>query len=298
MKIITGYTGTKNVTANADQGLHQGIFGTGNTVLNVRNKFAATMTDANTVTIQDGEGVMQGVHFRIDPGTSETVSIQSGTAGYKRIDLICARYTKNATTGIEAVDLVVITGTPTTGTPTAPAYMEGDILAGSTQADFPLWQVTLDGLTPTISHVNDVAPSVGIIDIVYPVGSIYMSVNATSPEILFGGKWEAWGAGRVPVGVNTADSDFATVEKIGGEKTHTLTTAEIPSHTHSAVPLAAQRGNIRMYLHANVGFNSGSEAIYSMESGSNDYPTSATGGGDGHNIVQPYITCYMWKRTA
>lgn len=151
MKIITGYTGTKNVTANADQGLHQGMFGTGNTVLNVRNKFAATLTDANTVTLQDGEGVMQGVHFRIDPGTSESVTIQSGTAGYKRIDLICARYTKDAVTGIEAVNLVVITGTPTTSTPTEPSYTQGDILSGNTQADFPLWKVTLDGLTPTLT---------------------------------------------------------------------------------------------------------------------------------------------------
>ena len=151
MKIITGYTGTKNVTANADQGLHQGIFGTGNSVLNVGNKFAATLTNANTVTLQDGEGVMQGVHFRIDPGTSESVTIQSGTAGYKRIDLICARYTKDSVTGIEAVNLVVIAGTPSSSTPTEPSYTQGDILSGDTQADFPLWKVTLDGLTPTLT---------------------------------------------------------------------------------------------------------------------------------------------------
>ena len=73
MKIVTGYTGQPHVTSNAAQGFNQGIFGTGNYVLNVGNKFNAVLTDVNTVTISDGEGVLQGVHFRIDPGTTETL---------------------------------------------------------------------------------------------------------------------------------------------------------------------------------------------------------------------------------
>ena len=60
------------------------------------------------------------------------------------------------------------------------------------------------------------------IDKVYPVGSIYISVNSTNPSSYFGGTWVSWDAGRVPVGVNTSDSNFSTVEKIGGEQTHTL----------------------------------------------------------------------------
>lgn len=150
MKIVTGYTGSPHITSNDEQGKNQGIFGTGNSVLQVGKQFYAELTNANTVTIKDGEGVMQGVHFRIEPGTTEMVNIQNGTVGYKRIDLICARYTKNATTGVEAVNLVVIPGTPSATTPTAPTYTEGDILGGDTQADFPLWKVTLDGLTPTL----------------------------------------------------------------------------------------------------------------------------------------------------
>ena len=77
MKIITGYTGTPHVTSNAAQGFNQGVIGSGNYMLDVGNKFAAVLTDATTVTISDGEGVMQGVHFRIDPGTSESVTIQN-----------------------------------------------------------------------------------------------------------------------------------------------------------------------------------------------------------------------------
>ena len=152
MKIVTGYTGSPHVTSNDEQGKNQGIFGAGNSVLNVGNRFNATLTNANTVTIEGGEGVMQGVHFRIEPGTTETVNIQNGTSGYNRIDLICARYTKNAVTGVEAVNLVVITGTPSSSTPSAPAYTQGDILGGATQADFPLWKVTLNGLTPTLTE--------------------------------------------------------------------------------------------------------------------------------------------------
>ena len=88
MKIVTGYTGSPHITSNDEQGKNQGIFGTGNSVLDVGNKFNATLTNANTVTIEDGEGVMQGVHFRIEPGTTETVNIQNGTSGYQRTDII------------------------------------------------------------------------------------------------------------------------------------------------------------------------------------------------------------------
>lgn len=150
MKIVTGYTGTPHISSNDDQARNQGIFGTGNYVLNIGNKLKATLTNATTVTLSDGEGIMQGVHFRIEPGMTEAVSISPGTSGYNRIDLICARYTKEAGTGIEDVSLVVIEGTPTTSAASAPAYTEGDILAGDTLAEFPLWKVTLSGLTPSL----------------------------------------------------------------------------------------------------------------------------------------------------
>lgn len=151
MNIVTGYTGTPHVTANAQQAFNMGVFGNGNRVLNVGNKFHATLTDANTITIDSGEGVMQGVHFRIDPGQVETVNIDNGTSGKNRIDLICARYTKDPVTGIEDVSLAVIKGTETTGAPSQPSYNHGTILTGGTPVDFPMFRVTLTGLTPTIT---------------------------------------------------------------------------------------------------------------------------------------------------
>lgn len=155
MNIVTGYTGTPHVTANEAQALNQGIFGPENYVLDVGERFSATLVDANNITIEDGEGVLQGVQFRIAPGETENVSIDSGTTGYNRVDLICARYTKDAQTGVEAVNLVVIKGTPTSSTPLEPAYNEGDVLLGDSPVDFPLYKVTVTGLTPSLTRVYD-----------------------------------------------------------------------------------------------------------------------------------------------
>lgn len=153
MKIVTGYTGTPHVSSNDDQGFHQGIFGSGNNVLNVGSTFEAELVDATTVTIADGEGMLQGVHFRVGPGTVDTVNIDAGVVGYNRIDLICARYTKDANSGIESVDWHVIKGTPSASTPTAPDPETGDVLGGDLVADFPMYQITLTGVTPALTKL-------------------------------------------------------------------------------------------------------------------------------------------------
>lgn len=176
MKIVTGYTGTPHVTSNAVQGFNQGIFGVGNCVLGVGNKFEAELTNVNTVTISDGEGIMQGVHFRIDPGTTETVNIANGTTGYKRIDYICARYEKNTITGAESVSLVVVEGTPNADTPVAPVVNTGDILLGGSPVDYPLYKVELDGLTPSISSMFDVVGSFS------RIGTVQEARNTSSDD--------------------------------------------------------------------------------------------------------------------
>ena len=129
-----------------------------------------------------------------------------------------------------------------------------------------------------------------ILNMIYPVGSIYASVTmSTAAQVMtaFGGTWVAWGAGRVPVGVDTSDTAFNTVEETGGEKTHTLTTTEMPKHRHK---LNGRRGN------TTAGDNSFSGVTWS---GAATVAYSEYTGGDGaHNNLQPYITCYMYKRTA
>ena len=72
----------------------------------------------------------------------------------------------------------------------------------------------------------------------YPVGSIYISTSSQNPESIYGGKWESFGTGRTLIGVNTNDSKFDTVEKVGGTNSQniTLTTAQLPVHTHTVTP--------------------------------------------------------------
>ena len=143
--------------------------------------------------------------------------------------------------------------------------------------------------TYSASYINN------LLDSIYPVGSIYMSVNNTNPSVLFGGTWESWGAGRVPVGVDVNDTAFDTVEETGGEKTHTLTTTEMPSHGHSVT----WQSNCPPWLQAG-GYGqitaSGSGGANKANIGS--ITINNTGGSGAHNNLQPYITCYMWKRTA
>ena len=181
MNIVTGYRGEPHITSNAAQAFNQGVVGAANYVLNVGQKFEADLTDVNTVTIADGEGLLQGAHFRIDPGESETVNIANGTVDMNRIDLICARYTKNATTGIEDVQLVVIQGEESASTPTEPTYNTGDILDGDTPIDFPLYQVELEGLTPTLtalfSAITPFSESDGMFKIVQYRGSYSLTAN-------------------------------------------------------------------------------------------------------------------------
>ena len=128
-----------------------------------------------------------------------------------------------------------------------------------------------------------------ILKTVYPIGSIYLSTVPTNPATLFGfGTWKTWGAGRVPVGVNTSDTAFNTVEKTGGEKTHKLTVAEMPSHQHN---LSIVGG----------GSKKASAVNWTTVDNSRKYASDmieATGGNGAHNNLQPYVTCYMWKRTA
>ncbi len=125
---------------------------------------------------------------------------------------------------------------------------------------------------------------------VYPVGSIYINAGvATNPGTLLGfGTWSAFGSGRVIVGVDSTDTDFDAVRETGGAKTdsHVLTIAEIPAHTHNVTMSTNDTDNDNL-----------SEG---NTSGTSLHPTSSTGGGaaHSHDIVQPYITAYMWRRTA
>lgn len=159
-------------------------------------------------------------------------------------------------------------------------------------------------------------PSENILLQVYPVGSIYMSVNTANPGNLFGGTWESWGTGKVPVGVDASDVNFNSVEKTGGKKTHTLSTSEIPTHNHGAGTLTTKSAGSHTHklkytgsetssgtAHGWINADGTSNLSNAMTSaGAHTHTISGntddTGKGSAHNNLQPYITCYMWKRVA
>lgn len=124
----------------------------------------------------------------------------------------------------------------------------------------------------------------------YPIGKIILSEVDTNPATYLGfGTWKLWGSGRVPVGVDTNDSDFNEAEKTGGEKTHTLTVEEMPVHSHMGGVKSAGSG-------INEHNQWGNDTTQKDNMG--DTYTGNTGGNQAHNNMPPYITCYMWKRVA
>ena len=140
----------------------------------------------------------------------------------------------------------------------------------------------------------------------HPVGSLFETTVSTNPGTLYGGTWAAWGGGRVPVGVNTADSDFNTVEKTGGKKTErhefkvgykgyfgaTVGDDEnmVQAYRYSTSSYGTYAYEGSPQAKANAGLQAASNTI-SVAQASSTGDTSAT------SIVQPYITCYIWKRT-
>ena len=137
-----------------------------------------------------------------------------------------------------------------------------------------------------------------IYDIAYPIGSIYMSVNSTSPAVLFGGAWE-----QIKDTFLLACGDTYTAGSTGGEANHTLKVDEIPAHKHwmNAVGITNNKGasgttvgGFKMNGKWNTLANGGNSDGY----GDGTYTTGSTGGGAAHNNMPPYLAVYMWKRIA
>ena len=147
MNIITGYKGTPHVSAQQDRDINSAIFTTGVYILNIGSKMAATIVSANEVTIADGLVIAQGCAAEIARGTSESMSIDNGDQGMLRKDLIVLRYTKEASTGVEDMELAVIKGTPAVSNPALPSYTSGSIADGDTLVEFPIYTVNLNGIT-------------------------------------------------------------------------------------------------------------------------------------------------------
>ena len=150
-----------------------------------------------------------------------------------------------------------------------------------------------------------------IFDLIYPIGSIYMSVNETDPSLLFGGTWTAWGKGRVPVGVNTSDSSFNLSEKTGGNSDHRHEW-RIGMHWWYGAACGEGAGSgTGAYVYSESRYDgwgrnldsksmSVNNGAYNNKGASTGSPAGKYSQGDtsSKSNLQPYITCYMWKRIA
>ena len=194
-------------------------------------------------------------------------------------------------------------------------------------------EIGVDGI-PLKEYITSQMKS--ILDSFYPVGSIYLSVTNTNPSSKFGGTWVAWGSGRVPVGVNSSDSSFNSVEKTGGSKTHnhTITVNNKAAFTSGSTALTSAQlprvfGRITMHggsegsnIYTVIGCfkatksASGYRTCTGVVGGATsvgvlDFDNGGKGQSHTHSIpdhnhtassnsptaLPPYITCYMWKRT-
>lgn len=146
IELITGLGDGPHVDASDVGGFQAGIVGEEDYMLPAGEQMKATVISNNKIRIAEGEAVMQGRHWRIKPNTYEDVTIENGAQNMNRKDAIIARYTKNADTGIEKVELAVLKGTPTSGTAIAPAQEKGNILEGTMKHEMLLYIVSLKGL--------------------------------------------------------------------------------------------------------------------------------------------------------
>jgi hypothetical protein len=214
--------------------------------------------------------------------TNKTINLASNTLVATSAQIAAAVSDETGTGAL------VFAGSPAlTGTPTAPTAATS---TNTTQL-------------ATTAFVQAVKASL------HPVGSIYINAtDNTNPATLLGfGTWSAFGAGRVPVGFDSTDPLFDSAEETGGSKN-----AIVVAHTHEVNINTDTAGNhVHQYYYQNVAASSGGGQATPRDGGS-AYNTSAAGAHT-HNVsgttastgssatnanLQPYITVYMWKRTA
>lgn len=165
MKILTGKTGTPHVTSQQFRQLVEGTVGQESYILTSGENLEPELSSNNLLKIRSGIMSHHGNLSTVEIGTYDEVTIQNGTQGMKRIDLVVNRYTKNDETGIEENEWVVIMGTPDADSPVAPAYTEGNLQEGDLADDCPVFEVHLDGINVTeVKKLLSVSPNMSTLN--------------------------------------------------------------------------------------------------------------------------------------
>lgn len=142
----------------------------------------------------------------------------------------------------------------------------------------------------------------------YPVGYIWMSTENINPENVVGGKWVSWGSGKVPVGVDQNQTEFDAPEKSGGSKAtekhkhttpnhkHTISVAKSGTHTHTISRATNTKTGGSSARATASATGSGGSHTHTLTQTSSGGGSTSEAGGSGNGNLQPYITCYMFKR--
>jgi len=319
--------------ARLQSGPHSGYSGNATLTLPTTTDTIVGRDTTDTLTnktIAIGSNSISGTVFTVTDGSNSTNTVMGGTLTFSGTsnEVTVAESSGTVTIGlpddVTIAGNLTVNGTTTTINSTTLSVDDKNIELGSVDSPDDTTAdgggITLKGATDhtfnwvnstdawtSSEHINlasgkdfkinNVSYVQTVLDAVYPVGSIYTNAtNSTNPGTLLGfGTWVAFGAGRVPVGIDSGQTEFDTAEETGGAKTHTLSEAEIPSHYHlsgygrDAAPRYGTTTGLSSVRIDNDGnaYNSTSSAH-----------TSSAGSGNAHNNLQPYIVVYMWKRTA
>lgn len=161
MELVTGRAGSPHITAQQDRQKHQGIWGDGAYILATGNRLELEVQSSNKILIKDGALMYQGALFSVKVGTTDEITINNGNQGMQRKDLVVARYTYDSSRNIESAEWVVIQGTPAASNPVTPSGTSGDIQAGNSTVDCPVFIITLDGINVTgVDVVPEVIPDI------------------------------------------------------------------------------------------------------------------------------------------
>lgn len=256
---------------------------------NLANSFlAAPISDSDTtLTVESGDGAL----FPATPFWA-TLTIKNKLSRFTNSEIV-------QVTDVTTDTLTIVRAQRGT---TAQEFDEGDIIANGFYVE------DVDDIYSQIT--SEIASAISAAkSALHPVGSIYMSTSSTNPGTSLGfGTWVAWGSGRVPVGMGSnGTTNYTTVEATGGADSVTLTVAQMPSHTHTQNPHRHTIGS-GWYTYVGTGgqyagIANGTVMRYTDHMGATGTngttaTNNNTGGGGSHENRQPYITCYMWKRTA
>lgn len=196
-EIVDGMTGTKHISSDDLAALNTATVGKADCVLHYGDDFKLTMASANSATLGTGVGMVGGKRFWNQAATSLT--IQSGTQGQKRHDLVVARYQKTSA-GIESITPVVIKGTPTTGAAADPA---------TTANDLKLWRVPLDGINAgaPVRLFEPVTPLVTLGESVSPMEKKLARLNLVEGTESY--RFQAWDTGMQITAKTTTGKEIA-----------------------------------------------------------------------------------------